>query len=82
MTVHVDVELTEMQKDMLDDIARREGEPVEAVIVRLVQDRLDFDARFRDAVAEGIAAVGRGETSDHDDVVARARARATRLLEQ
>jgi predicted transcriptional regulator len=75
----VNVELTDAQKELLDDMARRQGAPVEAVIARLVQDQLDYDTRFRNAVAEGIAAAERGETASHDDVAARAAARAARL---
>lgn len=79
MTVHVNVELTDTQKDLLDGIAQREGASAETLIAQLVQARLDYDLRFREAVAEGLAAVDRGDTVAHEDVVARAKARAARL---
>ncbi|MEO8115433.1 MAG: hypothetical protein ABI655_13690 [Phenylobacterium sp.] len=80
MTVHVNVDLTDDQKAQLDDIARRQDTSAEALIAALVQDKLDYEARFRSAVEEGIAAADRGEYVTHEEVVARAKLRAAHLL--
>jgi predicted transcriptional regulator len=80
MTKHITVELSDAQKAQLDEIARHEDMPPEALIVDLVKARLDYEERFRAAVEEGLAQVERGETLSHEEVVARAEARAKRLL--
>lgn len=80
MTKPLTIELTDMQKARLDEIARHEELAPEALVVRLVEDRLDYEARFRAAVEEGLAQVERGQTLSHEEVVARARIRAARLL--
>lgn len=80
MTKPLTIELTDMQKARLDEIAQHEELAPEALVVRLVEDRLDYEARFRAAVEEGLAQVERGQTLSHEEVVARARIRAARLL--
>ena len=81
MTVHVNVELTETQKAQLDALALHEAVQPEVLIADIVQQHLDEDARYRAAVEEGLAAVRRGEVFSHEEVVARAKLRAQRLLE-
>lgn len=80
MTVHVDVELTDAQKQQLEAIARHEELPLGELIAKLVQSRLDDETRFRAAVEEGLSQMKRGETLSHEEVVARAMARRARLL--
>lgn len=79
MTVHVDVELTEAQKQQLEAIARHEDVLLGEVIAKLVQSRLDDEARFKAAVEEGLAQMRRGEALSNEDVIARAMARRERL---
>ena len=80
MTVHVNVELTEMQKAQLDALALHEAVQPEALIADIVQQHLAEDARYRAAVEKGLAAVRRGDVLSHEEVVVRANRRAQRLL--
>ena len=80
MTVHVDVELTEAQKQQLEAIARREDVPLGELIAKLVQSRLDYDAWLRRKVQDGVDAIARGEFLAHEEVVARAEARRAELI--
>jgi predicted transcriptional regulator len=80
MTRHVTVELTEDQAALLDTEAAREARPVEAIVADLIQRQVDYEMRFRSAVEEGLAAVRRGDTLSHEEVVARSRRRAADLL--
>ena len=80
MTRHVTVELTEAQAAVLDSEAAREAKPIEAVVTDLIQRHLDYEARFRRAVEQGLEDVARGATFSHEEVVARARLRADLLL--
>jgi predicted transcriptional regulator len=81
MTKPVTIQLTETQETLLQETAAREESTVEGVISELIQRQVDYDARFRAAVEEGLAAVARGDTFSHEEVVARARLRAQRLLD-
>ena len=80
MTRHVTVELTEAQAALLDTEAAREARPVEAIVTDLIQRQVDYEVRFRAAVEEGLAAVERGDTLSHEEVVARSKLRAAELL--
>lgn len=80
MTVHVDVELTEAQKQQLEAIARHEDVALGELIAKLVQSRLDYDAWVRRKVQDGIDAIERGEFLTQEDVEARAEARRTELI--
>ena len=71
MTVQVDVELTDAQKQQLEAIARHEEIPLGELIAKLVQSRLDDEARFRAAVQKGIDDIEQGRWIDHDEFVAR-----------
>jgi predicted transcriptional regulator len=80
MTRHVTVELTDAQAEVLDSEAAREDRPIEAIIAGLIQRQVDYELRFRAAVEEGRAAVERGDTLSHDEVIARGKVRAAKLL--
>ena len=80
MTRHVTVELTDAQAEVLDSEAAREDRPVEDIVAGLIQRRVEYEARFRAAVAEGLADIERGATSSHDEVVVRAKLRAELML--
>ena len=71
MTRHVTVELTEAQAAVLDFEAAREAKPVEAIVVELIQNRVDYDTWFRAAVQNGIDAADRRELVPHEEVVRR-----------
>ena len=73
MTRHVTVELTEAQAAVLDSEAAREAKPVEAVVMDLIQRRVDYDAWFRAEVQKGIDEADRGQLIPHAEVVTRGR---------
>ena len=80
MTRRVTIELTDAQPAVLDSEAAREAKPIETVVVDLIQRHLDYETRFRRAVEKGLEDVARGATFSHEEVVARAKLRADRLL--
>lgn len=80
MTRHVTVELTDAQAEVLDSEAAREDRPVEAIVVGLIQRKVEYEARFRLAVEEGLADIERGATFSHEEVVAQAKWRAEMML--
>ncbi len=80
MTRHVTIELTEAQAAVLDLEAAREDRSVETVVSELIQRKVDYDARFRRAVEQGLEDVARGAIFSHEEVVARAKLRTDKLL--
>ena len=81
MTRHVTVELTEAQAALLDTEAAREARTIEAIVADLIQRQVEYEVRFRAAVEEGLAAVERGDTLSHEEVVERSKRRAAHLLD-
>ena len=80
MTVHVNVPLSDEQKAQLESVARHEKLSPERFIASLVQQRLDYESRFRGAVEVALGEVERGETLSHEEVAAMSQARRERLL--
>jgi predicted transcriptional regulator len=75
MTVQVAITLTDEQKAQLDLIAETRGGAVAEVVQEALQSYLHYDAKFRAAVAEGLAAYEAGDVHDWADVKAELQAR-------
>ena len=80
MTRHVTIELTDDQKMRLDTLALHRGAAVESLILEAVDRVLDYDARYRAKVQEGLDDIKSGRTMTHDEVLARGRQRRDLLL--
>ncbi|MDO8379033.1 CopG family ribbon-helix-helix protein [Phenylobacterium sp.] len=80
MTVHVTLELTDEQKARLDDLARLQDSPVEALLMDAVERVLDHDAWFRAEVQKGLDDLREGRTVSHEEVLAESQARREMLL--
>jgi predicted transcriptional regulator len=70
MTVHVSFDLDEAQKAELDRIARHQNITLEALMTRLVEQRLDHERWFAAEVQKGIDDARAGRLIDHDEAVA------------
>lgn len=70
MNTRVTIELTAAQRLRLEEVAQREHQSVEEVVLRWVQEGVDFDDGFRNAVQAGLDAADRGELIAHDEVAA------------
>lgn len=79
MTVHVTLELTDAQKTRLDDIARLQQSPVEALLMEAVERMLHHDAWFRDEVRKGLDDLLEGRTVSDEAAMAESQARREML---
>jgi predicted transcriptional regulator len=70
MTVHVSLDLDEAQKAELDRIARHENITFDALMTRLVEQRLEHERWFAAEVQKGIDDARAGRLIDHDKAVA------------
>jgi len=70
MTVPLSFPLDESQKAELDRIARHENITLEALMARLVEQRLDYERWFEAEVQKGIDDARAGKLTDHDQGVA------------
>ncbi|MDO8799852.1 hypothetical protein [Phenylobacterium sp.] len=75
MSVHVTLELTDDQKTRLDDLARLQDSPVEALLMDAVERVLDHDAWFRAEVQKGLDDLREGRTVSQEEALAENRAR-------
>jgi predicted transcriptional regulator len=64
----MNVSLTSEQELRLSELAEHAGVSVEQMVNQAVEQMLDQDRRFREAVQVGIDAADRGELIDHADV--------------
>ena len=70
MTVHVSFDLDEAQKAELERIARHENITLQALMARLVEQRLEYERWFEAEVQKGIDDARAGRLTDHDEAVA------------
>lgn len=67
----MEVHFTPEQETQLSQIATQAGTAPERLVKNVVARYLDEEARFRAAVEKGIAAVGRGEFIEEEEMDAR-----------
>jgi len=82
MTVHVSFDIDEAQKAELERIARHENITLQALMARLVEQRLEYDVWFKAGVQSGLDSLARGDSIPHDEAIARMRARTAELKAQ
>ena len=68
MNVRVSFDMDEPQAAELERIARRENITLGALMARLADQRLEYEAWFKTEVQKGLDSVARGELIDDDDV--------------
>ncbi|MFI4973024.1 MAG: hypothetical protein ACHP84_00625 [Caulobacterales bacterium] len=78
MTVHVSFDLDDAQKAELDRIARHENISFEALMARLVEQRLDHERWFASEVQKGVDDARGGRLIDHAEGVADVKAHMAR----
>ena len=71
----MEVRLKPETESRLNELAAETGRPKDELVEDAMAGYLDLylkqDARFQEAVQQGIASADRGDLLDHDDVVAR-----------
>lgn len=69
MTVHITVPLDDDAKAALDRSARHEGLSAEALVAKLIDDRLEYERWFVAEVEKGQLDARNGDLVPHDQVV-------------
>ena len=80
MTVLVTLSMTDEQKAMLDELARRQHAPVKAMLLDGIERMFDYDTRLRAKVQEGLDDIAAGRVYTHEEVVEMSRERREELL--
>ena len=75
MTVRISISLKEDQKARLDALAEARAETTAEIVAEALDQYLEYDAGFRAAVEEGLAANRAGDVSDFQDFASAMRKR-------
>ena len=71
MNSPMELHLSAEKEALVNEFAARTGRDTTQVIEKALDRMIEYDARFRAAVEEGLAEADRGDLLDHEEVVER-----------